>query len=438
MKTILEKQHMVVVALILIIGTTVSFPASATRYGIWCTTWESTYSDAGYGEDILTNPDSTFWPAMYTHARLKKIGDDTPLWEGALDVEGCIPQMQVLQLGAFYEFTQWTYVERGARKIWVNIDESGWGQNSVPTITTVQAPSSMPDNTATSFGIEPAWDNAKSNLMPVIGRLLQKFDTLSYPANTETYIHTDATHCDQEGGAYWLPPSWGGSGTRVCVRAGAAMGWDDVSTWKHIIGHELGHRVAYANGWEAGANYNASGAPTECTCNYVEHGSQLHCLMSREYGDAAQEEGFGHFFAAAMFNDRIENNGKFVYCKESLNQDLDTDNPIHPPSAWNAFVTDNGQWYNKYMSEQCDPGDVARGVELDWLRFYYEMWTTGTYKYSVGELLDIWEVVQDQTPDDYGWDNTDRSVYPSAGDLFSGDKLLLMWNKGVQEGVNHG
>jgi hypothetical protein len=298
MKTFVKKSRLIPAALFLTMLTAISTDASATAYAKWCTHWLSTYTDAGYGEDVFTSPNPLYRDAKYTHARVERFGSSTPLWEGTLDSSGCVPENLVLLANKKYIFTQWTYAERSNRQIWVNIDTSEFGENAVSFTTTMTTPSSLEDKVY-NYTIYPNYDNPKSNLMPIAGRILEKYSTLSMPSGTDTYIHTDSYHCGG-GGAYYQ-----GSG-EICVLGEQSLSWSDVTTWKFIVAHEIGHRVADANGAPLGGDYSHSGAPYQCRCDYVTHGSQLHCLMSREEGETAQAEGFAHFFAAATFNNRTE------------------------------------------------------------------------------------------------------------------------------------
>jgi hypothetical protein len=87
------------------------------------------------------------------------------------------------------------------------------------------------------------------------------------------------------------------------------------------------------------------------------------------------------------------------------------------------------------MEHNCDPGDVANGIELDWLRFYYEIWTSGGDKFNVGEILDVWDEAGD-----YGWNNMSNSLLPTVEDIWGKDdpKTTLFKNKAARTGVKHG
>jgi hypothetical protein len=101
-----------------------------------------------------------------------------------------------------------------------------------------------------------------------------------------------------------------------------------------------------------------------------------------------------------------------------------------PPTAWNAYQVTPENWADRWMEKYCSDDMTDRGVELDWLHFLYEMWTTGTYKFSVSELLDVWAGAAGSD-----WDDLLTEVEDTYGDPSS--ELSLFETKGYQAGVDH-
>jgi hypothetical protein len=264
--------------------------------------------------------------------------------------------------------------------------------------------------------------------MPIAGRVLRNYATLDYPSSTDTYIRTDPATCGTSGGAFY---NWNG---RICVLASGG-GWGDATTWKFITGHEIGHRVSDRNDGPMSASYGHSDAPYMCRCDHIyTYGSSVHCMTSREPAHAAQSEGFANFFSAAVFNNRTENNGVYVYPKNALIKMGGVWKTVLPPNTyypWQAIPESN---YDRWMEKYCDPGDVAKGVELDWMKFFYELWTTGTNKLSIDEMLKVW----DADPTDYGWDNIPGAILDKANSVLGSGEYDLFEQKGAQAGVNHG
>ncbi|MBN2803371.1 MAG: hypothetical protein JXR91_09775 [Deltaproteobacteria bacterium] len=267
--------------------------------------------------------------------------------------------------------------------------------------------------------------------MPIAGRVLSLYSTLAYPQYTTTYVRTDANTCGSDGGAFYLD----GTG-HICI-LDSGGGWIDATTWKFIFGHEMGHRVSDANDGPLGGGYNIDPRISSlCQCSYVDNfGGDAHCMQSREAAQSAQSEGFAHFFSTAIFNDRSENNGVYVYPKESLKASSLGYLIIDPPTAFDAYLksgSDNNQW----MEHKCNPGDVDQGVELDWLHFYFELWTSGANEWSIDEMFDIWS----DTTGNYGWNNGSNGIMDIVNSqMGSGsDKRNLFYNTGIASGVDHG
>lgn len=399
--------------------------ASADTAMMWCTNWLSTYVDAGHGEDYFTSDAATYRDAQWSYAKVAINSSGTVVWEGELDASGCSPYVPVLP-GTQYKFSQATKAQRSNRRIYVNPDSGDWGTSFVWLNSYYTTSSPLILNYHYTHTFSPNWESPKANLMPIAGRILNIYSTLEYPDSTYTYIRTDDDHCASSGGAYYIPGT-----PNVCVLGQGAGGWEDATTWKYIPAHEIGHRLADANDGPSGAGYNHSGAPSLCNCDHIEdYGSDAHCLGSREPSCPAQGEGFGHFFASAVFNSRVENDGKYVYPKEAWTLSGDLWIAMDPPTAWNAYITDSTLYYDRWMETYCDPGAANKGVELDWMRFFWEIWTTGDDKFSMDQISDVWE----DTATCY-WDDLLSTVSTQWGN--PSNKRTLFISKGNQAGVDH-
>jgi len=170
-----------------------------------------------------------------------------------------------------------------------------------------------------------------------------------------------------------------------------------------------------------------------CKCSYVNYGSQTHCLQSREYIHAAATDGFADFFATALFNSRVEDDGVFVNYKENWILNVtETWQVVDPPTAWNAYQVAPGYAYDRWMEKYCSDDMTNKGVGLDWLHFMYEMWTTGDNKFSVAELADVWADTAGTTK---AWSELLATVGTQWG--AGSDEYWLFYNKGGQAGVRH-
>jgi hypothetical protein len=271
--------------------------------------------------------------------------------------------------------------------------------------------------------------------MPIAGRILNQYSLLEYPDNTYTYVRTDSTNCvvnnAHEGGAYY-----DGSG-HVCLRGSGATGWDDATTYKFLVGHVFGHRMADVNGGPLNSGFDNDDAPGPCRCiDFTAYGGNTHCMGSRDPIEAAESEGFADFFSTAVFNNRSESETKiFSYPQETyfcflsggkgyLNIDWD------PPHVFPASLDESGSNCNTFMTYVCDPGEADLGVELDWLRLTWELWTTGN-EFSMDQISDIWEDTSGGN-----WDDLLATV-ESQWEASDPDKVNVFNNKSIQSGVNH-
>ncbi len=387
------------------VGTvTISSMATAQTNMTWCTTWESRYVDAGFGEDIYYSNNKLWRPAGYGLARV--LGRNSPndpwtnIWQGILNSSGCTPSLPVQY--NYYRFGQGTYVQRDTtREVWINVPEAAWGGNFIWLNSNITVSGLGPGNHTHTF--QPNWTSPYGNVMPILGRLLSMRTTLDYRANTQTYIRVSHAECTD---AWYEPGSPGGKG--LCVSENAqSLGNDvyghDITAWKFSVAHEIGHRVAYAaNGLKNRGSYGWSGTPWQCGCSFVNPNMDDHCLTSRNTIGVSQGEGFAYFYSAAMFNDREYMDGVFVYPKEALMVPSPDSSPhgvsyiSYPITPFKSYVVNKEEdtnYFDRWMKRRCPPpvGDQNKGVELDWTRYIYDVFSVSTpYRINITQLQDIW------------------------------------------------
>ena len=143
---------------------------------------------------------------------------------------------------------------------------------------------------------------------------------------------------------------------------------------KFVIAHEVGHAVA-AKQEEPPAE--AAIAPWhDPKCN--ERGASSHELTSKEHQSTAAKEGFAHFYAATIWNDRLQKDCAFAYYK-SVDHDLDgtpTTDPWVSCEDGADFLTKAG----------CAEEGFAN--EWDWMRFWWDLHTDADVSFV--DIAEIW------------------------------------------------
>ena len=434
MKTISKIFNLCVVGMVVLLLSAFSRSAGATARVQVCATWTSQYVDVAFGEDNFTGPGQVQRGAALTRYVLYNLTDGTNQ-AGFLDINGCAIAWYLPNKA--YRFVQATWVGNGNRHIWVNPDDGTWDGRVVSIYYDWISPGSLQDNAIYLAGIPLVWVSPKANIMPVAAHLVNSYSQFGFPDTLSTRVRTDIDVCTG-GGAYTE------SMTKVCVTGGSqgtGYEWEDCTTWKYTISHEFGHAVANAltNTSLFAGGYDHPVNEAMCKCDHIgDYGPHYHCLQSREFVHTAQSEGFANFFSAAMMNARNENDGIYVHCKPAWKYLGGAwRNDVMPPNAWWAFQIQPEVNTDRWMQKYCYTGDNPEGVELDWLRFFYEIWTSGSSKFSINEMSNVWNSVTDPY---YGWENQPGSLKQSCSGLWSEEdpKCILFRAKAVQAGVNNG
>jgi hypothetical protein len=406
-----------------------SFLAAANPSMKWCTTWKAEYEDSGYGEDTFASTGANNRPARYTAYKLVNYTDSYVVNSGTLDIDGCTPYIAA-ESNKVYQFIQYTHAIRVNRQFIVLSDAvTGWNSTDSQAYYNYYMTGTLSEGQSNQHTFYPGYVTSKTNIMPIVGRILRYYSTYSMPSGHTIKMHTDADNCNDPagGGAYMI-------GYDVCLAPGQ---WEDPTAHKYIVTHEIGHSVQkkiiqYAISNDQYTAGDASSSQTRCLCTHVSTGEPSHCLGSRETIEAANKEGFAHFFATMVFNNRTEDNGMYVYPKEAYDWTGSSWTVKTPPVAWKAYRGANERTTDRWMEKNCNPGAEDMGVESDWLRFNYELWTTGADKYNADEILSV----HDRAYNEYGgwyWDYQEAS----ARDLYDDDKEDLYIDKGEQLGVDH-
>ncbi|HMI93763.1 MAG TPA: hypothetical protein VK509_20455, partial [Polyangiales bacterium] len=154
---------------------------------------------------------------------------------------------------------------------------------------------------------------------------------------------------------------------------------------KYVVGHELGHAMAFSAFGFLGGSY-CEAVPTDqllCRCDFVTVSNKLHCLNSREEVAPAQTEGFAHFYAANLMNRRTENSCVFTYYKEL----------VHPVGVLPPPVPVQCNTMPAWRDAFCPKNDT--GTEVDWLAFYWRLTSDGgvasSRRFSLADFESLYE-----------------------------------------------
>ena len=263
---------------------------------------------------------------------------------------------------------------------------------------------------------------------------------------------------------------------------------------KFIIGHEIGHWVQdqVAGGFGSGYDLNygpvacdpvhdpwkPGGTPLGCpynpACQFfvvgtlegeideVSSNPNRHGIRSAEYSSAAMMEGFGHFVAAAAYND-LQTNGRYQYYKEIDEENLPDylDFEQGPDArqvelAGGSLTTTIGgrsQWTRLECSQDVDgfndwdypldatPANQEVSTEIDWLRLFWQYVTasySGTNPASAPGFWDGVRLVTESQTYTPSWTTT--NVWPrmdaAIDDFYNGNDWVARWRELSGEGTN--
>lgn len=342
----------------------------AARLSRVCVRWRALFIDSDLGEDYLRREEyfygSTSNAAPYAAYGLLDATSSTWVASGNLNSSGCTPQVNLTDN---HNFTMIAIPDmfNGGRNVSIrDFRGSGSWRWYVANFATTTSSS-------TSITVYSPVDEL-TNTAAVAARLHQ-VSGLSLPAGNYT-VYTKET-CPQGGDACYDPH------TGAVFMSDENLAQQSTTYWKFVIGHELGHlAAAKLFGGFKSPGYGATPSATLCACGHVsDPAANSHCLQSSEFYDAAMDEGWGHFFATVLFNNRDANNATFIYYKEFLEPNTGKGRP--PPLAKDA--ADFVRWWDNHCLLRPE-----RAVEYDFLNFYWDLYAASP-QISFSDLEDLHE-----------------------------------------------
>lgn len=345
------------------------------RLSTVCVRWRALFADTDLGEDYLKREEwfygTTSNNAPYATYALLDATTMTWISSGTLSSSGCTAS---ISLTDNHNFTMVAIPDMNGGGRNVSIRETptspSWRWYTANFSTTTTSP--------TSITVHSPLDEL-SNAAAVAARLHQ--DTaLGLPSGD--YIIYAKANCPQT----WTNPQGQVLIIDACYMPGTNklyIGYEQVhqqpvTLWKFVIGHELGHMIADKMfGSMPNSSYGGNNDATLCNCTHIDDVNlQSHCLQSAELYGAAIDEGFGHFFASALLNQRSDP-GTFIYYKEFMNTDY---SQVPPPVAKSTSAV---KWWFNYCLRL-----NQNSTEYDWLTFYWNLYASAP-QLSLAEIADV-------------------------------------------------
>lgn len=145
---------------------------------------------------------------------------------------------------------------------------------------------------------------------------------------------------------------------------------------KFIIAHEMGHLVAWV-----GTGEDATGI-VDTNCGYStgtgvcdsSSQSQSHHMGSKEHNQCAAGEGWANFFAAKTWNTWNDQNDCWFTLPDIFQTQVDCENA-------------NTGWPTRFHHTTCPSPHTGKGVELDWLRTFWDLHTNPNPEISLATML---------------------------------------------------
>jgi hypothetical protein len=385
----------------------------------FCAKWSSQYNDSGVQEDSFTSTSTTAREAQYAYATVYRKSDGYVIWGTApLNESGCTPVL-TLAVNTEYRFRVRTIAQYSStQRIFIQNDSATTWTTSGDDAYEIYDAFYTPTNQYGVYQYQATFGKHwETNMMPIAGKIWDRVE------NGEIMIPTSTIILVRKSSGYSYNGKVGSNYTVWC---------GDSSSYvrKFIAAHEIGHAVGHRKAEMHGSNYGATQPNALCSCNHI--GGESHCLQSREYIRAAENEGWAHFFSSAVFNNRTAANGWFGYYKEINDNDGEYDCEDLPCPI---DVTNDVRW----MEHECSTGYTYRGVEWDWLTFFWGLWTEdATYKYTMTQITDVWDEVHDVDTDateDEEWYWSD--LVTAAYNIYSSSKADEFEDQGSYSGVDH-
>jgi len=334
----------------------VAAPGPTATYNL-CGTWRAQFVDSGLGEDVLPLNVWQDVTASYAFAYVATAAGNL-VWVGNLNVNGCV------------SLTLSTSTVYGMGMTGVSMTYSGGPiidnyliQNNSQTTQWVNSSFTTPA-TGQTYTVKFTFNDDLIQTNVVAAAVLAAAARTNQGMTAGTH-YVSEVHAPSCGDASIPTCPTGGSVVKIGVNSQLGT---PMTRWKFMIAHEFGHVTKNTFVGYYKRDYYWRDAPDTCGCKHVPYEfSDIHCMQSRGDTGSAQSEGFAHAFAARVFNFDSQADGLFTYYKP-FKSPYSVPNPtLGPPLGIRMF------WDTKFMSNFCSSGSAGKGIEFDWMQFFYKV-----------------------------------------------------------------
>lgn len=356
-----------------------------------CLRWPTYWVDAGFGEDYGVEPEAA-WRARGSRVQILANGD--LIFDDWLDSNGCTPVIDSPHKTNFF-IVAYSVAQAAGNTVVVK-DFNGDVDSYVRVVDNVGG-SGVKHYTLPQTN--------RSNLLAASTFTLERWGTLS----GETFELND--RCDP-------------NGNQCCDCANGDGIWISRRTRKFIISHEVGHRLLslYTGGYTNDCTKVIQGMNIPCT----QADPTSHALTSNEWSSCAAMEGWAHFVAVRAYNDHLEGNEPGATFQYWSGTGLTVDVEQGPVGGVDRF----------YESMCGGTGATAggSGVELDWLRHWWDYHTDPAPEGPVSAQLMMQEIAENSN-----WmSSTAYQVMSDGIEAFSGAAQRARWESiAAANGVDH-
>jgi hypothetical protein len=411
------KPHFLAWFRLAVLVCTLSFSSTSFAANIrFCLNWHYSFTDQNFGEDHLRHNSGSSYgriPASYAYAEVQKQNGGPFLFNSFLNSSGCtnpVPQ----QAGYYYLRLHTRMNKNGSA---FEVRQTVGDTSHVLFLTNYNLAATQSTDMTVNLNVGFLGD-ALSNSCAVATQVLREGDIGLTPNPTPILIYS------------YNPSSSIGATSGFTIKLGVGRAW-----YKYVIAHEIGHAIHKGlMGGTFAKNYDGSN-PGEavCKCDHIpDPASRPHCLQSREEGGVAQNEGFAHLVALDAMNYDGESDASFVYYKNFLHPH-DTGDPDGQPPP----IQFNGRLARKWMETHCNLSTPYRGVEMDWMGFYYAVHSTTSNWYTFAQIKDVYTQTCGGSCDQATPHWLDEVAAANALHGANTPKADHWINRGVDFGVDH-